>query len=210
MPTLREAVELWADEFGFDATEMLAYVQGDGVGGEGAGWPGGSIRDVEGRMLYALVRTANVRLALEFGTGHGCATSHIARALKDNGGGVVITLDKPDSIDIASYSIARELEPYVVRILEDGLTWMRRNDKLDFDLVFEDGPHSYEFTRAAIELSLPRLKPGGFVIVHDVHGPHEGQVWPGLRAVLPGARRILVEPSPCGLGYWRKPFGQEN
>lgn len=207
MSTLREAVKLWANEFGLPVDEMLTYAEQDDIGGEGADWPGGSIWGVDGQMLYALVRAANVRLALEFGTGHGCATSHIARALRDNGGGVVVTLDKPDSIDIASYRMAKDLKPHVARVLEDGLAWMRRNDALNFDLVFEDGPHTYEFTRAAVELSLPRLNPGGFVIVHDVYGPHENQVWPGLRAALPDAKRFLVEPSRCGLGYWRKPFG---
>jgi predicted O-methyltransferase YrrM len=202
---MREVIALWADEFGLDADKMPGYAKRDDVGGEGTGWPGGSVPDADGRLLYALARAAKAKTALEFGTGHGCATSHIARALKDNGGDVVITLDRPDSIDIASYRMAEDLEPHVFRVLEDGLAWARRNDSLYFDLVFEDGPHTYEFTKTAVELSLPHLNPGGFILVHDVYGPHEGQVWPGLRAALPDARRILADGSICGLGYWRKP-----
>lgn len=207
MSTLMEVIELLANEFGLDASQMFAYAQQDDLGGEYEGWPGGSIQDVEGRLLYALVRAAGVQTALEFGAGHGCATSHIARALHDNGRGVVVTLDRPDSIDIASFHVPAPYEVHAVRVLEDGLSWIGRNGGYEFDLVFEDGPHTLGFTRDAVRLSLPRLKPGGFVLVHDVYGAHEKNVWPGLRAALPDARRILVEPSRCGLGYWRKPVG---
>ncbi len=206
MPTLAEAILRLSREFSLDANEMLAYSLEDDLGGEGAGWPGGSIWDVEGRLLYALVRATGVETALEFGAGHGCATSHIAKALHDNGRGVIVTLDLPDSIDIASFHVPEPYDAHAVRMLEDGLSWIKRN-KGDFDLVFEDGPHTFQFTRDAVRLSLPHLKPGGFVLVHDAYGPHEGQVWPGLRAALPDAKRVLVEPSRCGLGYWRKPVG---
>lgn len=204
MATLNQAIATWAHEFGLPAVDMLAYARQDETGGFPEKWPGGSIWDGEGRLLYALVRATGARKVLEFGTGHGCATSHLARALKDNGEGVVVTLDTPDSIDIASYAIAADLEPLVVRILEDGLAWARRNDSIDFDVIFEDGPHTVEFTREAAALCLPRLKRGGCYIVHDVYGPHEDNVWPALTSVLPDAKRLKVDPSYCGLGYWRK------
>lgn len=205
MAILNEAIEKIAGEFGLPYWTMLDHARRDGIGGFPEEWPGGSIWDGEGRILYALIRTTGMRKALELGTGHGCATSHMARALKENGG-VLVTVDKPDSIDLASFTISEDLAPNVLRVLEDGIEWTRRNT-IGFDLIFEDGPHTFEFTRDAIKAILPCLRAGSFVLVHDVFGPHEEQVWPGLKAALPDAKRVLVDPSPCGLGYWRKPSG---
>ena len=227
MPTLREAVFQWAYEFELDTKEMLDYALQDSLGGEDTGnWPAGSIWSCDGQMLYALIRAARIEDVLEFGTGHGCSTAHIAKALHDNGRGAIITLDKPDSVDLISYHVPEPYNTRVMRVLEDGLSWVRRSGG-QFDLVFEDGPHTSEFTKGAIESSLPHLRPGGFVIVHDVYGPHGHQVWPGFRAALPDAKRIAVGPRYCpsarlsrrgwaltkawgwmpcrGLGYWRKP-----
>lgn len=46
------------------------------------------------------------------------------------------------------------------------------------DLVFVDGDHSYEGTRADCEAWAPRVAPGGHLVFHDFAGatPHEGVV----------------------------------
>lgn len=204
MQTLNRALRQWAAEFGFPYDEMLGHALQDGIGGQDTGWPRGSIWSIEGQMLYALIRVAGVKDALEFGTGHGCSTSHIAKALKNNGGGKITTINIPDSADTPR--ITEELLPFIEFVKADGLDWIARCER-KFNLIFEDGPHTKAFTNIAAGRSVSRLRPGGFLIVHDVHGAYEGQVWPGLKAALPDAKRVLVWPSWCGLGYWRKPTG---
>ena len=44
-----------------------------------------------GRLLYMLVRAMGARVIVEFGTSFGLSTLHMAAALRDNGGGRLIT-----------------------------------------------------------------------------------------------------------------------
>src|SRR5450759_1111756 len=43
-----------------------------------------------------------------------------------------------------------------------------------FDLVFIDGLHTYDAVRSDVELSLPKLKPGGTLALHDYGRPDFG------------------------------------
>lgn len=44
-----------------------------------------------GRLLYMLARSSGARAIVEFGTSFGISTLHLAAALRDNGGGRLIT-----------------------------------------------------------------------------------------------------------------------
>ena len=46
-----------------------------------------------GRLLYMLARATNARAMIEFGTSFGISTLHLAAALRDNGGGKLITTE---------------------------------------------------------------------------------------------------------------------
>jgi len=198
-----ETIKKFAQEHGLDAVAMLRFAIEDCAGGFPDRWPGGSIWDWEGRLIHALARVIGASSILEFGTGHGCATTHLADALRLNGGGVVESVDYQDEHP----NIKPHLRQYIWRVMSDGIEWSaeKLKDGREFCLIFEDGPHTSEFTEAVIRNSLPNLRPGGFVIVHDVYGPHEHNVWPALRSVLPDAKRLKIGKSYCGLGYWRKP-----
>ncbi|HVJ61763.1 MAG TPA: hypothetical protein VM555_03530 [Tahibacter sp.] len=45
-----------------------------------------------GLLLYMLARSSRARTIVEFGTSFGISTLHLAAALRDNGGGRVITI----------------------------------------------------------------------------------------------------------------------
>jgi len=195
-----ETIKGFAQEYSLDAVAMLKFAIEDCAGGFPDRWPGGSIWDWEGRLIHALVRVTGASSILEFGTGHGCATTHLADALRLNGGGIVETVDCLDHHP----QIKKDLHQYIHRIHTDGKAWSKEL-KGNYDLIFEDGPHTSEFTELVLRNSLPRLRFGGFVIVHDVYGPHEHNVWPAVLSVLPDARRLKIGKSYCGLGYWRKP-----
>lgn len=44
-----------------------------------------------GKLLYMLARSSGARTIVEFGTSFGISTLHLAAALRDNGGGRLIT-----------------------------------------------------------------------------------------------------------------------
>ncbi|MDR1053799.1 MAG: class I SAM-dependent methyltransferase, partial [Planctomycetaceae bacterium] len=46
-----------------------------------------------GLILYMLARNCNARTIVEFGTSFGISTLHLAAALRDNGGGLLITTE---------------------------------------------------------------------------------------------------------------------
>ncbi len=44
-----------------------------------------------GRLLYLLARSTRAKTIVEFGTSFGLSTIYLAAALRDNGGGTIIT-----------------------------------------------------------------------------------------------------------------------
>ena len=78
--------------------------RGPGGPGGGQGGRGGDSREFfarakhlhmavsprTGTLLYMLARTRRARVVVEFGTSFGVSLLHLAAAVKDNGGGVVI------------------------------------------------------------------------------------------------------------------------
>jgi predicted O-methyltransferase YrrM len=69
---------------------------------------------------------------------------------------------------------------------------------LPIDLVFIDGDHSYEGCKGDIQAWLPRIKPGGFLVLHDYRKPAGDKPHPGvdqavdelLHGVLPLVIRV--------------------
>jgi Methyltransferase domain len=73
------------------------------------------------------------------------------------------------------------------------------------DLLHIDGHHTEEAVRHDLESWLPKLRPGGILLMHDVamHGRGFGvwKVW----AELPGRGRSWSFPQAPSLGVWEKP-----
>jgi hypothetical protein len=64
------------------------------------------------------------------------------------------------------------------------------------DLLFLDGDHSYEAVQSDLAHSVPKLKPGGWLLMHDYHtcescAELQTNTW------LPFARPTKVESIPC-------------
>lgn len=43
-----------------------------------------------------------------------------------------------------------------------------------FDLIVDDGSHESEHQQKTFDILFPRLKPGGFYIIEDIHAPYIG------------------------------------
>jgi predicted O-methyltransferase YrrM len=120
-----------------------------------------------GTLLYMLARGANARNIVEFGTSFGISTLHLAAALRDNGGGKLITTEFETS------KVARARENLTAGGLID-LVEIREGDALQtlksglpktIDLLLLDGAKGlYPDVLALLE---GRLRPGAFVVADD-------------------------------------------
>jgi predicted O-methyltransferase YrrM len=120
-----------------------------------------------GTLLYMLARGTNARNIVEFGTSFGISTLHLAAALRDNGGGKLITTE------FESSKVARARENLTAGGLID-LVDVREGDALQtlksglpetIDLLLLDGAKGlYPDVLALLE---GRLRPGAFVVADD-------------------------------------------
>jgi predicted O-methyltransferase YrrM len=122
-----------------------------------------------GTLLYMLTRSSGARSIVEFGTSYGVSTIHLAAALRDNGGGRIITTEFEHS------KVARAREHLTTAGLMD-LVEIREGDALEtlshdlpatLDLVLLDGAKGLYLD--VFELVESRLRPGSLVLADDAH-----------------------------------------
>ncbi|TWB94864.1 putative O-methyltransferase YrrM [Bradyrhizobium macuxiense] len=120
-----------------------------------------------GALLYMLARGTRARNIVEFGTSFGISTLHLAAALRDNGGGRLITSEFEQS------KVARARDNLVAGGLDD-LVEIREGDALEtlrtglpdtIDLVLLDGAKA--LYPDILDLVESRLKPGAFVVADN-------------------------------------------
>ncbi len=197
-----EALGQVAEDFGLDAAELARFADEDAIGGYGAvenpSWPGGSVWEVEGKLLYAVVRALKPQTLVEVGSLVGCSASHLAAACARNGSGVVYAVDPAADLSRVPPAYMEHIRP----VREDVFDW-EPPEELDF--LFEDGAHTPGFTLGVLERLAPRMKHDGALMCHDFHRQDERRcVAPEFEQVLgEAARSVLIEPSNCGLGYAR-------
>ncbi|MEG0183854.1 MAG: class I SAM-dependent methyltransferase [Stenotrophomonas sp.] len=120
-----------------------------------------------GRLLYLLARSTGARTIVEFGTSFGISSIHLAAALRDNGGGQLITTEfEPEK--------ARRAEDHLRQARLQDLVQIRVGDALQtlaadlpdtIDLVLLDGAKVlYE---DVLDLVQPHLRPGALVVADN-------------------------------------------
>lgn len=112
-------------------------------------------------------RSTGARTIVEFGTSFGISTLHLAAALRDNGGGRLITSEFEPS------KVARARENFVAGGLSD-LFEIREGDALEtlgrdlpeqIDLLLLDGAKG--LNPAVLGLVEDRLRPGAFILADN-------------------------------------------
>ncbi len=120
-----------------------------------------------GRLLYVLARVTGARSIVEFGLSFGLSTLHLAAALKDNGGGQLITTEFEAS------KIARARENLAVGNLLDFVE-IREGDALEtlasnlpdtIDLLLLDGAKALYLDVLAIVEG--RLRTGAVIVADN-------------------------------------------
>jgi predicted O-methyltransferase YrrM len=120
-----------------------------------------------GTILYMLARTAKARNIVEFGTSFGISTLHLAAALRDNGGGRLITTEfEASKAARARANLTAGGLMDLVEIREgDALQTLKTGLPETLDLVLLDGAKAlYPEILALLE---SRLRPGAFVVADD-------------------------------------------
>jgi predicted O-methyltransferase YrrM len=118
-------------------------------------------------LLYMLARSSRAAAIVEFGTSFGISTLHLAAALRDNGGGRLVTTE------FESSKVAKAREHLraggvldLVEIREgDALQTLRTDLPASIDLLLLDGAKAlYPEVLALVE---SRLRPGALVVADN-------------------------------------------
>lgn len=87
-------------------------------------------------------------------------------------------------------------EPRITTLIGDS----RRNNPgmtgwPEFDVIIDDGSHSYPDQMATARMQWPRLKPGGLYVIEDLTSQEMINNWRELRHVAGGAPLFFVGPA---------------
>jgi len=120
-----------------------------------------------GQLFYVLTRLCGARRVFEMGSGYGYSTAWFARAVRDNGGGVVhhVVWDPQLSQDARRYLERMDLLSVVQFHVAEAVAHLASVDET-FDVVFND------IEKPAYPQALPvikaRLRPGGLLLADNV------------------------------------------
>lgn len=120
-----------------------------------------------GTLLYMLARGCRTRTIVEFGTSFGISTLHLAAALRDNGGGRLITSEfEPSKVAKARENLKAGGLIDLVEIRQgDALQTLNADLPEVIDLVLLDGAKA--LYPEILSLLESRLRPGAFVIADN-------------------------------------------
>jgi predicted O-methyltransferase YrrM/SAM-dependent methyltransferase len=138
-------------------------------------------------FIYGLVRLSKPELVAEIGTYFAGTAEVFARALWENGRGMLYTTD-PYGAERGPAIIRQWPAPLqeVVRFFpEDSMTFLGNLSRAEalLDIILIDGNHEYEFASFDLAVAARMMRPGGIIIMDNVEqsGPFEA------------ARQFLVE-----------------
>jgi predicted O-methyltransferase YrrM len=120
-----------------------------------------------GTLLYMLARSCGARSIVEFGTSFGISTLHLAAALRDNGGGRLITSEfEPSKVARARENLAAGGLADLVEIREgDALQTLGVDLPPTIDLLLLDGAKAlYPEILGLVE---SRLRPGALIVADN-------------------------------------------
>lgn len=202
MTTLNDALTELAQALNVDPSVLIAYAAEDQYGGyhdnkEYSKWQIGSMWEVEGKFLYALVRHLKPRKVVEVGVGQGCSSTHLLAALEANKKGALLSVDINPS---AGSGVPDDLLNRWELATADALEYFGGKKVIKADIVVEDGSHGLAFTRDLLPMLLksnPRV-----LISHDAMHHLVGEdVRAAWQEVIGVFHTTLIAPSDCGFAW---------
>ena len=125
-----------------------------------------------GQLLYMLARSTRARTIVEFGTSSGISTLHLAAALRDNGGGRLISTEfEPSKIEKARENLTAGGLADLVEIRQgDALQTLSVDLPDEIDLLLLDGAKA--LYPDILDLVERRLRPGALIVADNAdHSP---------------------------------------
>jgi predicted O-methyltransferase YrrM len=126
-----------------------------------------------GALLYMLARSSGARSIVEFGTSFGISTLHLAAALRDNGGGRLITSEfEPSKVARARKNLTDGGLIDLVEIrVGDALKTLRVDLPEKIDLLLLDG--AKPLYPEVLSLVESRLRPGALIVADNADSSPE-------------------------------------
>ncbi|QQP97196.1 O-methyltransferase [Lysobacter enzymogenes] len=146
-----------------------------------------------GVLLYQLARSTRARTIVEFGTSFGLSTLYLAAALRDNGGGRVISSEfEPSKVAQARRHLIEGGVDDLVEIREGDALQTLANDLPDaIDLLLLDGAKSIYCE--VLDRVESRLRPGALIVADNADYSPE----------------YLARVRSADSGYLSVPFGDD-
>lgn len=118
-------------------------------------------------LLYMLARACGAQSMIEFGTSFGVSALHLAAALRDNGGGRLVSTEfEPTKVAQARANIrAAGLDDLVEIRVGDALETLTQNLPDTIDLVLLDGAKG--LYPKVLSLLEPHLRPGALIVADN-------------------------------------------
>jgi predicted O-methyltransferase YrrM len=128
-----------------------------------------------GRFIYMCARACRASRIVEFGTSFGISTLHLACALRDNGGGHLITteLEASKAVRARENLVAAGLADLVEIRVGDALETLEEVGP-DVDIVLLDG--AFSLYLPVLKLLEPRLRSGALVIGENAFEQSPGYI----------------------------------
>lgn len=157
-------------------------------------------------FLTALTQMIKPEYAVETGTYHGISAVAIARGLKANGRGLLISVEREaESVAEASGRLEREgLLPWVGLIVGDSLDFLGAVG-VPVDLFFSDSDLTIRGEEIAVIVS--KLSARGVIVVHDTSPTHQIVRRDLDRLAAQGLLSVIHLPTPRGLTLARRSHG---
>jgi predicted O-methyltransferase YrrM len=152
----------------------------------------------QGRVLYQIARARGARRIVEFGASFGISTIYLAAAVRDNGGGKVVTTEMEASkIASARANWSRAGVDAAIELREGDALETLRDVEAPIDLLFLDGWK--EACLPVLRLLEPVLGTGACVLCDDIKS-FPKTLAPYLGYVRGNPARYVSAPLPLGDG----------
>lgn len=120
-----------------------------------------------GKLLYMLARSSRARNIIEFGTSFGLSTLHLAAAVRDNGGGRIITSEfEPGKIALARNHFADAGVSDLIEVRAgDAIDTLSCNLPASIDMLVLDGAKA--IYPEILQQVQPYLRAGAVIVADD-------------------------------------------
>jgi predicted O-methyltransferase YrrM len=120
-----------------------------------------------GELMYNTARAIDARRIVEFGTSFGFSTIYLAAAVRDNGGGVVITAElEPNKADAARRNFAEAGLEHLIEVRVGDAMETLRDVAAPIDMVLLDGWKDAYIP--LVQVLTPKLRRGSVVFADNV------------------------------------------